>query len=72
VLKKKLRKNLVKRSPKNIKKVKKKKGVTKKKLRKPLKKNKLKNNNKRERIKMSKETVKSGRSASLDTSHLKS
>ena len=69
--KKKIKKTLVKRSPKNIKKVKKKKGVTKKKLRKPLKKNKLKNINKRERIKMRKETVKGGRSASLDTSHLK-
>ena len=69
--KKKIKKNLVKRSPKNIKKVKKKKGVTKKKLRKPSKKNKLKNNNKRERIKMSTETVKGGRSPLLDTSHLK-
>ena len=73
---KKIKINLVKRSPKKnkiIKKVKKKKnkGVTKKKLLKPIKKNKLKNNNKRERIKMSTETVKGGRSPMLDTSHLK-
>ena len=69
--KKKIKKNLVKRSPKNIKKVKKKKGVAKKKLLKPIKKNKLKNINKRERVKMSTETVKGGRSPLLDTSHLK-
>ena len=72
--KKKIQINLVKRSSKKkktIKKVKKKKGVTKKKLLKAIKKNKLKNNNKRERIKMSTETVKSGRSSLLDTSHLK-
>ena len=59
----------VKKKSKIIKKVK--KGVTKKKLHKPIKKNKLKNNNKRERIKMSTETVKGGRSPLLDTSHLK-
>ena len=76
--KKKIKINLVKRSSnknKIIKKVKKtkkkKKGVTKKKLIKPTKKTKLKNNNKRERIKMSTETAKSGRSPMLDTSHLK-
>ena len=59
----------VKKKPKIIKKVK--KGVTIKKLHKPIKKNKLKNNNIRERIKMSTETVKGGRSPLLDTSHLK-
>ncbi|MBD1156896.1 aldehyde dehydrogenase [Pelagibacterales bacterium SAG-MED20] len=74
--KKKIKRDLVKRSPKKnkiIKKVKKKKkkGVTKKKLQKPIKKNKLKKNNKRERKKMSTETVKGGRSPLLDTSHLK-
>src|SRR5210317_1854113 len=69
--KKKIKKNLVKQSPKNTKKVKKKKGVAKKKLLKPIKKNKLKNINKRERVKMSTETVKGGRSPLLDTSHLK-
>ena len=58
----------VKKKSKIIKKVK--KSVTKKKLHKPIKKNKLKNNNKRERIKMSTETVKGGRSPLLDTSHL--
>ena len=66
--------NLIKRSLKNnkiIKKVKKKKGVAKKKLIKPIKKNKLKNNKTRERVKMSTETVKGGRSPLLDTSHLK-
>jgi len=62
-------KSKVKKKSKIIKKVK--KGVTKKKLHKPIKKNKLKNNNKRERIKMSTETVKGGRSPLLDTSHLK-
>jgi len=69
--KKKIKKNLVKQSPKNTKKVKKKKGVAKEKLLKPIKKNKLKNINKRERVKMSTETVKGGRSPLLDTSHLK-
>ena len=54
-----------------LKKLKRKKVWTKKKLLKPIKKNKLKNINKRERIKMSTETVKGGRSPLLDTSHLK-
>ena len=60
------RKKTVKKSKPKVK-----KGVTKKKLHKPIKKNKLKNNNKRERIKMSTEKVKGGRSPLLDTSHLK-
>ena len=69
--KKKIKNKLAKRPSKKKKNIKKKNGVTKKKLLKPIKKNKLKNNNKRERIKMSTETIKSGRSPLLDTSHLK-
>ena len=72
--KKKIKNKLVKHSSKKNKinkKTKNKKSVTKKKSIKSIKKNKFKNNNKKKGGKMSTETIKRGRSALLDTSHLK-